>query len=273
MQHIFRYGVVGALALALLTPAATFAETSPEAQKWVDKFIAAYDQGPFSTEYTASLQIPEGDQVVDGTMDGSMTYLDATHLRMELTMVLSGMPGAPAGQAMDMNMLAVSDGELTWTEMHMPAFNMRQVSKISIEDSKKLSGPQGLGGVNPTSLDPVQQLQKMTESLDFTLVKEENGAVHLMAPITEESKSSLGQMTALPGLNRLDLILDASTGFPKSFIMGNEEPMISIQFDEMKRLEKDKVDVELFVYEPPEGVQVMDLGAMARAAQPKTEDQ
>lgn len=272
MYPIIRRFVLAALILGVLCPTVASAKSSPEAMQWLDKFIQVYEQGPFSTAYTASIQIPDGDQPVDGSMKGNLTYRDETHLRMELTMVLSGMPGAPSGGSVEMEMLAVNDGEQTWTEVNMPALGMQQVMKISLEDAKSLQASQGGAGAGPAAMDPVQQLRQLAKTLDFQLVKVEGGEVHLHAPITEASRGGLGQMGALPGLDALTLVLDESTGFPKRSSMGGDEPLISIEFDAIQPLDEKSLDAGLFTYEPPEGVQVMDLGALA-GAQPATVDQ
>lgn len=272
MQPSVRRLVTSALALMVLLPAMAPAESTPEATKWLEKFMAVYEQGPFSTNYTANIEIDNGDQSVDGSMDGSLTYRDPSHMRMEMSMVLAGIPGASADQSMEMQMLSVSDGELTWTQVDMPAVGMQQVMKISLEDAKKLTGAQGAGLGNPAPMDPVQQLRTMTEQLDFELVKVENGAAHLVATITDEAKASLGQMAALPGLESMTLILDEKTGFPRSFSMGGDRPIVAIDFSGFELLDEKSLAADLFTYEPPAGVQVMDLGTMTSAT-PQAADQ
>lgn len=259
--HIRRL-VLAVLTLIALFPFTAQAESTPEAKKWLEKFIDVYSQGPFKTGYNATIEIAEGEQTVNGSMNGNLTYGDPSHMRMELTMMLSGMPGAPAGETTEMKMLAVSDGELTWTEVHLPAVGMQQIMKISLEDAKKLAEAQGMGATNPAALDPVQQLQTMTELLDFELVKVEAGEVHLKANMTEKAKGSLGQMAALPGLENLALILDESTGFPKRFSMGGDQPMVTIAFEGLEFVDAKDLPGDAFVYTPPEGAQVIDLGSM-----------
>ncbi len=268
MQPSIRRLILSALSLCVLLPAVAPAESTPQATKWLEKFMGVYEQGPFSTKYTADIEIDNGDQSVDGSMDGSLTYRDPSHMHMEMSMLLAGIPGAPADQTMEMQMLSVSDGELTWTQIDMPALGMQQVMKISLEDAKKLAGAQGVGMGNPAPMDPVQQLRSMTEQLDFELVKVEAGEAHLEAKITDEAKTSLGQMAALPGLETMTLILDEKTGFPRRFSMGGERPIVAITFSDFKFLDEKSLAADLFVYTPPQGVQIMDLGAMTPAAQP-----
>lgn len=269
MKQPLRRWILAVLTLTVLLPASAPAESTPEAIRWLEKFIDVYQQGPFTTGYVADIEIVEGEQTVQGSMNGKLTYGDPTHMRMELSMQLAGMPGAPAQETVNMDMVAVSDGELTWTQVDMPSVGMQQVMKISLEDAQRLAEAQGLGSANPAALDPVQQLTTMTELLDFELVDVKNGEVHLLANITDDAKGSLGQMAALPGLDSLSLILDEKTGFPKRFSMGGEQPMVSIVFEGLEFLKKEDLADDLFVYEPPEGAQVMDLGAMLPPATEK----
>ena len=203
MQPSVRRFVLSALALVALLPTVAPAESTPQAMQWLEKFMGVYEQGPFSTQYTANIDIADGDKSVDGSMDGSLVYRDASHMHMKLAMVLSGVPGAPTDQSMEMNLLSVSDGEFTWTEIDMPALGVKQVMKISQEDAKKLAASHGAGLGNPAPMDPVQQLKTMAEQLDFELVKVAEGEAHLKATLTEEAKANLGQMAAISGLETM----------------------------------------------------------------------
>ena len=251
---------LGVLLLIFVSPAS--GEVSPEAKPWVDKLMGLYSGGPFTNEYTAELDVSQGGQTTQGEIAGKITWADREHMRVEMNITMSGMvPGSD--QAVEMSMLNVNDGKTSWTEVEMPALGGKQVMKISLEDMAKLSesGGGGLGG-NPAGMDPVQQLESMAQVLDFDLVKVEDGKVYLSAKVTPEARGELGQLGSMPGADNFDLVLDEATGHPSAIVIGGDKPLISMEFGPFVSVERDSLPDATFSYTPPEGVPVMDLGAM-----------
>ena len=74
-----------AMALLVAAPIAglVHAESSPEAQKWLEKLAGVYQKGPFKVNYSARMDMTQGDQTMGMDMDGTLTYADRRHMRMQ----------------------------------------------------------------------------------------------------------------------------------------------------------------------------------------------
>ena len=239
-----------------------------DAKPWLEKMMGVYDDGPFTVDYTAKLDLAQMGQPINGTLDGKITFGDREHTRMEMTMSLGGMPGmtgGEGGEGMQMKMLSVNDGTMTWTEIEMPAMGTRQVMKISTEDAAKLAASQGFGGLatNPTSMDPVAQLEMLAELIEFELVEATGGRVTLRGKVTADAQEGLGQLGAL-GVDTFVLVLDEKTAFPVEMRFGDPTPVILMEFQNLKRMSESALPQGIFEYTPPEGVPVMDLAEMLK---------
>ena len=245
-------------ALILLPPAApAAAETTPEARVWLEKLISIYDGGPFKVGYAIELDLAALGQPLAGTLKGTYTRADATHSRMELDMELAGMPGA--AEPTKMTMLNVSDGVTLWTEMNNPALGGRQVTKVALADAGRVG--EATGGLGPTSLDPVAQLETLTATMDFEVVERAGGRVTLKGKMTETTRTELPALAA-PGVEAFVLVLDEGTGFPVEVRADGEDPFVRMSFENFEKLDAGALSDGLFEYSPPEGTPVMDLGAM-----------
>ncbi len=249
------------LILSLAVPAA--AETSPEAQKWIERLVAIYDQGPFKVDYEAELDMSALGQPLVGSLNGNIVQADRTHSRIEVALDMPNPAGMPEGGT-SLSMLVVTDGETVWTEMENPAFGGRQVTKISLEDLKKVGDAKGGNFVNPTSMDPVAQLENLTKAMDFEVVEQAAGKVTLRGTITEGAKAQLG-MLAAPGVDGFIFVIDEKTGFPTQVRADGENPFVTMHFRNMKKVDKASLAESLFKYEPPSDVPVMDLGPMLKS--------
>ncbi len=265
MQPSTQRSVLLLFGLLLLAAQPAVSESSPEAQKWLDKLVGIYDQGSFLLDFDGTLSLSQPGASMNGTLEGKITYGDATHLRAALTMRFAGVE---AGSEMGMEILNIHDGETIWTEVTSPLLGGRQITKVSIEEAKNLDGQlsgSGIGG-SPTSLDPISQLQSMTEALDFEVLRIADGRVELEAPLTEETQG-LGQLGSIPGVEAFVLILEESTGHPVGFrSVGAEDsvPVITMSFENLVFVDPAKLAGDTFVYEVPAGAQILDLGAGAR---------
>lgn len=256
------------LGLVLFAPA-TWADASPEAEPWIEKLISLYDQGAFTTSYVANLSMQQGGQSVEGVVDGKIAWGDREHMRVDMTISMKGMLPGAGDQPTEMSVLSITDGELTWTDVQIPAMGVRQVMKISIEQAKAMAEQQGAAlGANPASMDPVQQLENLAKTLDFEVLEVKDGKVHLSAAVKPEHRSQLGQLGSMPGTDRMELVLHEATGHPAAITIGGETPLVTMQFGEFEPTTLEKLGEGAFSYTPPEGVQVMDLGAMANPANP-----
>lgn len=262
-NHLSRplFGLVSAL-LVIAAPAAK-SESSAEARQWLSKMMAVYDHGPFTMDYAASLDLSQMGQPIRGGFDGKITYGDRHHLRMEMRLELTGLPGADgeSSSPVQLEMLTVSDGEIMWTEIDMAEMG-RQVMKISVEQAEELaaSDSAGLAG-NPASMDPVAQLEALADTLDFEVAAVSDDRVTLRGRVPAGGAEGLGTLGTL-GVETFYLVVDAETGFPVEMRAGEPAPAIRMEFRNLRRLSRDALPPDVFVYRPPEGVAVTDLAAM-----------
>lgn len=248
--------LLGALIL-LLSVAPAAGETTPEARKWLEKLLSVYDRGPFKVGYVVKIDMAALGQPLVGTLEGSYTRADATRTRVELDMELTGMPGTTEPTLM--TMLNVSDGTTLWTEMNNPALGGQQVTKVALVDAGKLG--EAMGGFSPASMDPVAQLEKLTETMDFEILDSSGGRVTLRGRITDATRAELSAFDA-PGVEAFIFVLDERTGFPVEVRAEGENPFVTMSFNGLELLEAGSLPGGLFEYSPPEGTPVMDLGAM-----------
>ncbi len=248
------------LVLPLATPAS--ADSSPDAQKWLEKLISIYDQGPFKVDYEAELDMSALGQPMAGTLKGNLTQADRTHSRVELALDMPSPPGMPEGGT-SMSILVVTDGTTVWTEMDNPALGNRQVTKVSLTDLKAAGDSKG-GGFSPASMDPVAQLENLSKTMDFEVLEKAGGKVTLRGTITDGTRAQLG-MLAAPGVNGFVFVIDEKTGFPTEVRADGEKPFVTIHFNNLEFVDKASLPEVLFTYSPPEGLPVMDLGPMLRS--------
>ncbi len=247
--------------LVASSAAPTFADSSPEAQQWLEKLVSIYDRAPLTVEYVAELDMSSLGQPMAGSIKGSLAQADRTRSRTELELDMAGGSGVPEG-GMTMSILVVSDGTTLWTEMDNPAMGGRQVTKMSLEVMEQMNS--AALGVSPTSMDPVAQLEALTGTVDFELLERAGGKVTLEGKITDEARARLGIMAA-PGVDGFVLVIDEKTGFPTEVRTTGETPFLTMRFSNLKFV--DALADELFEYTPPEGLPVMDVGAMLQAQQ------
>ncbi len=251
--------LAGASLLFLLASPA-IGETSPEAQKWLEKLVSIYDQGPFKVNYDAKLDLTAIGQPISGALKGNLTQGDRTHSRMEMEMEMGGIPGMSA-EPIIMRMFSVTDGTITWSEIDNPAMG-KQVTKIALADIQKIG--QAMGGMSPASMDLVSQIETMTETMNFEILKREDGQVTLRGEMTEKARAQLGALAG-QGAEAFLFVIDEKTGFPTEVRSEGEQPFLTMTFSGFERVSASSLPEGIFEYTPPEGTAVMDLGAMLQA--------
>jgi outer membrane lipoprotein-sorting protein len=251
------------IALIVCLPVAVSAEATPEATKWLDKMGESFEKAPFRFTFSVDQKMEQMGQTMDMSMTGPMIYSDPKHTRMELEMTIS-VPGM--AQGMNMSMLGVSDGEFMWMEMNNPMMGGKQVMKLALDkvDAMSEQSP-GMGGA--TTMDPISQIQKLSDDYDIELVGVAGGRVTLRATKigAAEEAAPEGADPAMPRV--LIVVLDEATGMPVEMQAGEPEPVMVMRFSDFEFLEEDALEPNTFTYTPPEGVQVMDLGGMAGGGQ------
>ena len=248
-----------AAALLLLSPATPVSgDSTPEAEKWLKKLVSVFDRGPFKVDYTATLDLSV--MGLSGSLKGSYAQADRTHSRMQLELRLATPPEI-AAEPVVMKFLSVTDGTTVWTEMDNPALGGRQVFKVSLADVEKLDDAAGLG-IDPSSFDPVAQLENLSKTMDFELVEHSGGKVTLRGKATDKTDSMLAQIAGPDGGGFL-FVLDEKTGFPTELRAEGENPFIKVVFENLEFPKA--LPAGLFEYSPPEGLPVIDRGAALQA--------
>ncbi len=243
-------------AFLVLSPALPVsADSSPEAEEWLEKLLTVFDQGAFKVGYEARLDMSSLGQPLSGTLTGSFTQADPTHSRMQLSIDLPAPPDMPEG-GMSLAILSVTDGTYVWTEMDSPAAGGKQVTRISLADAGEPDPPAG-AALSPASFDPVAQLEGLAQTMDFEVVERAGGKVTLRGAITEATRARL-EVLAMPGVDAFLFVIDEQTGFPTEVRADGETPFITMSFSDLELVEAAALPAELFEYTPPEGVTVIE---------------
>lgn len=254
-----------ALALLLLLPVAagSLAGTTPEAQKWLQKMAERIEQRPFEADYSAEMVTAAMGTPMTINLNGHIVQSDQRHKRMALDVIMAGHEGS-----MELSALMVADGSMMWTEVTNPMLGGAQVMKIELDKMDQMAA------ANPTSglanqwsgMDPVDQIRQLAEKFDFDVAESDPGSVKLSAKMTPQQLSQLGfPEGAASETASFVILIDEGTGFPKQFQLAGEKPLLTMTFDNFKQLDPATIEPGSFSYSPPQGVQVMDLGAMLDA--------
>jgi peroxiredoxin/outer membrane lipoprotein-sorting protein len=214
--------------------------------------------------------------------------VEMTMNMMGMTMLMSGSQVASGsrtagtmkmeamGQLITMNTVMGGDG-LAWIEMDM--MGQKQVMKMDVKalmDAQ--TGPMsGSMGLDPTSLmsnNPKDLLANYAKMFDLSVKGKEtlnDEEVYVLeAALDDESRSKLDPTGALAsmgmGIHKFRLAVGVKDGFLRQMAMlgPNDAPFMSTTYKNLKL----NIDVaeSTFAYTPPEGVMVMDMTDMAKAA-------
>ncbi len=248
--------------VALAGAGTAFAESTPEAVEWIDKLAAVYERAPFRFRYDADLSVPQMGQMMDVKAYGRSTQGGRGRARIETTMEMPA-PGSDPNNTVSIDMLGVSDGAVFWVEAPNPISGTRQVIKVSLAKMADLADENPLAR-NLSRMDPLQQIHELTTLFDFKVAARDPQTVTLRADLTGEALERAKQV--FEGMNtsdlkQLDLILRTDTGFPDQIrIGGPTATVMAVRFFDLEFL--DSVREDMFVYAPPDGAAVIDLGAM-----------
>ena len=236
-----------------------WAESSDEADIWLDKMLAAYKAGPVQASFDMTMITPETG--ADGmSAAGSIMFDGGKRSRMDMNMTVS-MP--QMGSEMSMEMVQVFDGSLMWIEMDNPMMGGKIVikaTKAQLEQMSQMGEGMGMGGASMSSPFGPEQMEQMKTLFDWKLLEVADGRATLQAtPNPEGMKALTGKDEAMdiPEDTSMVLVLDEATGFPVEMRMSE---MISMKMYDVKVL--DALPPGAFDYTPPEGATVMDLGQM-----------
>lgn len=233
------------------------AGSDEESKKWIAKMAEVYQKAPLSLDISADMNISQGGMSMTAVMGGDMVYADQKHYKMNMNMNIN----IPQQGEMKTTILSISDGTTVWTEMENPMMGGKQVMKLSIEKAEEFAeqqvGISGMGG----GMDPAKMVEAMEKMLDIKFDGIKEGKAHLIAELTPESAAMFGQSGVQDmKMGKFIMKMDEKNVFPMEMVIHmNEQPMINIRFHNLKHIKKSEMDMGLFQYTPPEGVQVMDL--------------
>ena len=241
---------------AVLLP--VWAESSAEAELWLEKMVEAYKSGPVRASFDMKMVTPEmGDDGMNAT--GTMMFDGAARSRMDMNMTVN----LPQMGEMSMDMVQVFDGNHIWIEMDNPMMGGKVVmkaTKAQLEQMSQMGGGMGMGGANMNSPFGPEQMEQMKTMFDWKLLGVADGHATLQAtPNPEGMKVLTGNDSGMdiPEDTTMVLVIDEATGFPVEMRMSE---MISMKMHDVKIL--DALPPGAFNYTPPEGATVMDLGQM-----------
>jgi hypothetical protein len=258
--------IVSAILVTLAAGGATvFAESTPEAIEWIDKLAAVYERAPFKFRYDADLTMSQMGQMMDVKVFGLSTQGGNGRARIETTMTMPG-PGSDPDSTASVEVLGVSDGAVFWVETPNPISGNVQVIKISLAKMADLADQSALAR-NLSRMDPLKQIHELTTIFDFKVVGRDHQTVTLRANLTGDAlevAKDVFEGTDTSRLKQLDLVLRTDNGFPDQIRIGEPtDSVMSVRFFDLEFL--DSLNEDVFIYAPPEGATVMDLGALMDA--------
>lgn len=241
-----------------LVLAAAPAASAQDANAWMEKLSKLAGKS-FTTDMTSSVE----SEAMTMSMKGSYAYADAKKFAMDMAMKITN-PAMGMNDPMDMKMKMVADGTTLWMEMESPMMGGQQVMKLGVDHLDKLEEMgMSMNMSGSSEMDPVAQVKELASMADFGVPKVENGKVILSGPLNEKGLENLSEASTQMGIELTDImiVLDEKTAFPQEFALSaGDQKVVTSSFSNTKFPEE--IDPSRFSYTPPEGVDVMDLGAM-----------
>ena len=256
MSKTARAGFAALLMLIVTAPLGAQAE----ATDWLQKMAARTAEGRYKFRFDADMNIAEEGMQAKVKIDGSMNYASATrfHTAFDVNMDMGGM-------AIGMKMTTVADGKNFWVEIDSPMMGGKQVMTGTTDQLEKLSelGGVDLGGMGGLGQDPIEQIRGLAEKFDLRVETIADGRVTLHALVTPEQLAEVGDLAALgSALDSITLVLDETEGLPLQLKLGAEQPFITIEFSDYEFFEAKDIRDADYMYTPPDGVPVNDIGSM-----------
>ncbi len=238
-----------ALALALAAPAIH----ADEAQDWVEKAIAPFEQAPFQLKFSVSMNIDQGQTEVTMSSEGTFLYLDPRHSVTEMqTSMKAG--NAPAQSSTSHT---IADGEDSWA-FSVPSGESKppQIMRSNLDELEARAASEG--SVLAVSGDPYSQFRSMAARVNFELVETTATTVKLEGGFSSDLPPTLAAQLQIFGASpRLSLEVDKATGEPRAMQLGPKgSPVLSVTFGQVNYLSKNNVPKSSFKFQPPNAVPI-----------------
>jgi len=249
----------GFAVLLLLTVAAPLG-AQDNATDWLQKLAERTAKGHYKFRFTADMNITQEGMQAAVKINGSMNYATAMKFRsaFDVNMDMGGM-------AMAMKMKTIADGTNFWLEIDSPMMGEKQVMTGTTEQLEELSvmGGANFGGMGGLGENPIHQITGLADRFDLIVTGVENGRVTLHAAITPEQLAVDDEFAALgDALDSITLILDEKEALPLQLKMGTAQPFVTVDFVDYEFFKAGDVKDADYLYTPPEGVPVNDIGTM-----------
>lgn len=253
--------VLSAFALSSIFAAAALAENAKGAEHWLERMARFYERAPFAMDYSILVQVDQGGDTSILSAGGAITYGDETHMRMAMKMTAL----ASGQESREVYLLLVADGETAWTEIEGPTEGV-QVVKMPVEQFQRLMA--GPGGLDPGN--PLAQVRRLQELVDFEVAEEGGERVVLRAPVSDRLRQEAGPRGELLGPDaRVMVSLDPETGAPLRMEIADESLRMQMTFENLRFLDPAVLTDGTFAYQPPEGANVAQP-AGTRSEEPET---
>ena len=228
------------------------------ASHWLETSLRFFERGPSAAGVSLSIQSGEGDQAAIVSAGGSVTYGDATHMRVSMWMTLlrTGKP------SQELNVLMVADGETLWTEIESPDAGV-QVTKESLEQQER--GSSSLGGLAPA--DPLAQFRNAQELFDFEVAEEGAHQVVLRGKLKPGVENQLAQLSEMAGQPATVLLaLDPESGAPlRMEVTAGALFRMDLSIEKLTLLDAAVLTDGTFAYQPPAGASLQtSAGSLER---------
>jgi len=247
-----------------LTALNLMAGSDAESKKWIAKMVDVYQKAPLTVDLSANMSMNQGGMSMTAVMEGTMTYADQKHYKMEMDMTAKF---SEQGE-MKTHILNVSDGTTVWTEMDNPMMGGKQIMKLAIEKAEEFAEQQmGMSGMG-SSMDPTKMVEAMEKMLDIKFDSIRDGRVNLTADMTPEAAAMMGQQGQEMGIGKFTMSLDEKNIFPMDMVIYiKDTPMMTMRFHNLKLIKKSDMNMDQFKYTPPEGASVIDLAESMKQMQ------
>lgn len=252
-----RAAVVAAVVAVATVAPLTIADTSDEARAVLAKLSDATHSNYRASTVMQMNMTAEGQSV---TMDGagSIVQRGETHALQSLDM---SMNAGPMG-TMNVKMSAVRNGDTVWIDVESPMMGGRQVTRASIATFDKMTAQASGPGDGLSSLDPMRQAEAFAELYDLVVASKDGDVVSLSGTLADASAFATLPPEIQGQLESITMTVDTSTGFLQALVIGAaEKPVIKFALENVEIVEADALGDDLFAYEPPEGVEVIDADA------------
>jgi hypothetical protein len=231
--------------------------TTEDADVWLERLATLWDRAPFSLDYEVTVRTGALGQALQIEGDAELLYGGRSRsvMNMSLSVLVPELE-----EPLEVVLVSVADGEVIWTEMQSPATGGLQVVKIPLAGIEQMAAEGGFAGMmGGATMDPMAQIEALKGLVDFAVADSEGELVTLHGAVREDRRPGLGAEAVALLDDGVKLVLDAQSGAPVRLRLGpDSSPHLDARFANLELLARDEVGADSFLYEPPDGVAVIE---------------